>query len=111
MTTAQETRAIEAALEASARARKELDAMQAETERFRAALTELATLGEQGMEPNYREWLTFHDKVAKVARDALAGYEQNPQTGCSQCHKYAGKCPYCHSKRPPPNAANGQSPK
>lgn len=40
-------------------------------ERMRGALTKLAELGEQGMEPSYSEWLTFHDKVAQVARDAL----------------------------------------
>jgi hypothetical protein len=37
-----------------------------------AALRELARLGEQGMKPDHREWLTFHDKVAQVARAALA---------------------------------------
>lgn len=49
----------------------------AEIERLRAALTELAMLGEQGMKPNYGEWLTFHDKVAKVARTALVGDGQS----------------------------------
>lgn len=42
-----------------------------EIERLRAALTELAELGEQGMKPDYSEWLTFHNKVAQVARRAL----------------------------------------
>lgn len=41
--------------------------LQAATE----ALEELAILGEEGMKPNYGEWLTFHDKVANVARSAL----------------------------------------
>ncbi len=43
-----------------------------ENERLRAALVELKTLGEQGMKPDYTEWLTFHDKVAKVATEALS---------------------------------------
>jgi hypothetical protein len=30
------------------------------------------------MKPDYREWLTFHDKVAQVARKAL-GSQANPQ--------------------------------
>lgn len=42
-----------------------------EIERLRVALGELKTLGEQGMKPDYSEWLTFHDKVAKIATDAL----------------------------------------
>jgi len=37
-----------------------------------AALLALAVLGEQGMKPDYNEWLTFHDKVAHVAREALS---------------------------------------
>lgn len=49
----------------------EFQAVVAENERLRAALEELATLGEEGMKPDYGEWLTFHDKVAKVARGAL----------------------------------------
>ncbi len=36
-----------------------------------AALEELATLGEQGMEPDYTEWVTFHDKIAQIARAAI----------------------------------------
>jgi hypothetical protein len=47
-----------------------------EIERLRAALEELATLGEQGMKPQYSEWLTFHEKVAKVARDAIRSHQQ-----------------------------------
>lgn len=35
------------------------------------ALEQLADLGEQGMKPDYGEWLTFHDKVSAVARAAL----------------------------------------
>ena len=45
--------------------------MREEITNLRKALRELAELGEQGMKPDYREWLTFHDKVAKVARKAL----------------------------------------
>jgi hypothetical protein len=37
-----------------------------------AALQELQRLGEEGMKPDYGEWLTFHDKVAQVARKAIA---------------------------------------
>lgn len=40
-------------------------------ERLRLALEEIASLGEQGMAPNYSEWLTFHDKVAMISREAL----------------------------------------
>ena len=36
------------------------------------ALQELATLGEQGMKPDPSEWLTFHAKVAALARAAIA---------------------------------------
>ncbi len=36
-----------------------------------AALKELAKLGREGMKPNYREWLTFHDKVALIAESAI----------------------------------------
>ncbi len=39
--------------------------------RLRAALDQVAILGEQGVKPDYAEWLTFHDKVAQVARMAL----------------------------------------
>ncbi len=48
----------------------------AERDLLRAALKELQALGEEGMKPNYAEWLTFHDKVADVARRALmaSGY-------------------------------------
>jgi hypothetical protein len=41
-----------------------------EIERMRAALEKIARLGEEGMKPNYEEWLTFHDKVAQIAREA-----------------------------------------
>lgn len=51
--------------------RDKLSMAQAEIERLRVALIELATLGEEGMKPDYGEWLTFHDKVAQVARRAL----------------------------------------
>lgn len=47
------------------------DRVLAENERLRSALIELKTLGEQGMKPDYKEWLTFHDKVAAIANAAL----------------------------------------
>ncbi len=50
----------------------EITLLRAEIERLRTALEELQKLGEQGMEPSYTKWLTFHDKVAEVARKALA---------------------------------------
>lgn len=52
--------------------------MREEIAGLRKALHELAELGEQGMKPDYREWLTFHDKVAQVARKAL-GSQANPE--------------------------------
>lgn len=39
--------------------------------RLRTALSELRDLGREGMKPDYTEWLTFHDKVAQVATEAL----------------------------------------
>jgi hypothetical protein len=45
---------------------------------MREALEELQRLGEEGMKPDYAEWLTFHDKVAKIARDALARLQPSP---------------------------------
>ena len=38
---------------------------------MRAALRELQELGERGMKPDYSEWITLHDKVAQIAREAL----------------------------------------
>ena len=35
------------------------------------ALEQLAVLGEEGMKPDPTEWITFHDKVAQIARAAL----------------------------------------
>ncbi len=43
----------------------------AEIERLRAALATLKTLGEEGMKPDYKEWITFHEKVAQIATEAL----------------------------------------
>lgn len=43
----------------------------AEVNRLREALEQLAALGEVGMKPDPNEWLTFHDKVARIARAAL----------------------------------------
>jgi hypothetical protein len=50
----------------------ERDAALARVRALETALEELAELGEKGMKPNYGEWLTFHDKVAQVARSALS---------------------------------------
>jgi hypothetical protein len=44
----------------------------AEIARMRAALEEIALGGEIGMKPDYNDWLTFHAKVAQIARRALA---------------------------------------
>lgn len=46
--------------------------IEAENERLRAALHELIRLGEEGMRPDYNEWLTFHEKVAQIARKVLS---------------------------------------
>lgn len=46
-----------------------------------AALKEIATLGEHGMAPSYGEWLTFHDKIAQLARAAIARAETPPKGG------------------------------
>ena len=43
--------------------------------RLRDALKEIARLGEEGMKPDYNEWLTFHDKIAQIARAALSEEE------------------------------------
>ena len=51
----------------------EIAALKAERDRLLLALEGLAILGEQGMKPDYQEWLTFHDEVAQVARRALGG--------------------------------------
>jgi len=40
-----------------------------------AALLEIAVLGEQGMRPDYGDWLTFHDNVAHIARSAISGQD------------------------------------
>lgn len=39
------------------------------------ALTTLAKLGDEGMTPNYEEWLTFHGKVSQIAHAAIAKAE------------------------------------
>ena len=36
------------------------------------ALEQIAAMGEEGMKPDYGEWLTFHDKVAQIARSVLS---------------------------------------
>jgi hypothetical protein len=54
------------------RLQDKIAALTIERDKLRAALEEIAILGEQGMKPDYSEWLTFHDKVAQIARRALA---------------------------------------
>jgi hypothetical protein len=49
-----------------------ISTLTAERDRMAGALREIQRLGEQGMEPDYTEWLTFHDKVAQIAREALS---------------------------------------
>lgn len=39
---------------------------------LREALQVLQKLGEEGMELDYTKWLTFHDKVAEIAKAALS---------------------------------------
>ncbi len=59
--------------------KEDFTAILAERDRLKAinaelveALEQLAVLGEVGMQPKYDEWITFHDKVAQIARAALA---------------------------------------
>lgn len=55
----------------TATAQGAIDRLHARYQKFEKALRDLAVLGEQGMKPDYKEWLTFHDKVSQVARAAL----------------------------------------
>lgn len=41
------------------------------------ALQTLKIMGEEGMIPDYSEWLSFHDKVAQIARQALNSGDKN----------------------------------
>lgn len=63
--------------EHSKRLRAELSALDSKTgselNRLRAALARIAVMGEQGMQPDYTKWVTFHDEIARIAREALAG--------------------------------------
>ena len=45
--------------------------LEARVKRLEEALRNLVKLGKEGMKPDYNEWLTFHDKVAQVAEQAL----------------------------------------
>lgn len=45
--------------------------LQAQNRRFRIALEKIKALGEHGTPPDYTEWVTFHDKVAQIADEAL----------------------------------------
>lgn len=51
----------------------ELSESRALVRRLGEALEQLAELGEVGMRPDPNEWLTFHDKVAQIAHEALKG--------------------------------------
>ena len=51
---------------------QERDRLKAINAELVKALEQLATLGEVGMRPDFQEWITFHDKVAQVARAVLA---------------------------------------
>lgn len=42
-----------------------------EVEVMRTTLEQIAKYGEDGMPPNYSEWLAFHDTIARLARRAL----------------------------------------
>ena len=53
------------------RAANEIEWRRERIEKLREALEMLAILGEEGMEPDFLHWLSFHDKVASVARKAL----------------------------------------
>ena len=46
--------------------------LEAQCAAMRAGLEQLKSLGEEGMKPDYSEWLTFHDKVAQVAGETLS---------------------------------------
>ena len=53
----------------------EINRLERERDDLRKALELLAVLGEQGMQRDYQRWLTFHDKVSEIARDALRSPE------------------------------------
>lgn len=44
-------------------------------ERWDAALNEIAMAGENGLPPDYNSWLQFHERIARMAREALAATE------------------------------------
>lgn len=47
--------------------------LQSQNKKLRAALKQLVFLGEEGMKPDYKEWITFHDEIVQIARAALEG--------------------------------------
>ena len=57
------------------KAADEITHLERERDDLRKALELLAVLGEQGMQRDYQRWLTFHDKVSEIARDALRSPE------------------------------------
>jgi hypothetical protein len=51
----------------------EIETLKARVVVLEKALREIQRAGEVGLRPDYRTWLTFHDKIAELARAALAG--------------------------------------
>jgi len=49
----------------------EVNRLKAVNAQLLEALDELATLGNEGMKPDPKEWITFHDKVAQIAKAAI----------------------------------------
>ena len=45
-------------------------------EGVKGALEEIQKLGEEGMRPDHRQWLLFHEAVANIARTALADIQR-----------------------------------
>lgn len=43
---------------------------------LRKALEEISKLGHEGMKPDYKVWLTFHNKIAEIADQALAKFKR-----------------------------------
>ena len=67
--------AIEELWEGREVAKSTIDHLERERDDLRKALELLAVLGEKGMQRDYQRWLTFHDKVSEIARDALRSPE------------------------------------
>lgn len=52
--------------------RTELSRLRAEREKLVEGLREIQRVGEEGMKPDFGNWLTFHDKIAVLARSLLS---------------------------------------